>query len=222
MKKGTRTFISLVVLGIVVVASGFAINTSTVQKEQIASSKENKEEQLINIFVTHGHCSTPFRGVVDNLEVSLPQSNYFGSRSEVMKLSFEMAPNLFNSSLERVTERVQTPDLFIGSNNEKIVFRSTNVYTMGEDWYHINCKMSIKGIEKNVKFFATGIKNPKETKTSTLVLEGQLNLLDWGIDYDKIVMGESAIVPTQWMHLNMKIDLAEVNNSTFSSTNYFN
>jgi polyisoprenoid-binding protein YceI len=86
----------------------------------------------------------------------------------------------------------------------------------------INGKMSIKGIEKNVKFFATGIKNPKETKTSTLVLEGQLNLLDWGIDYDKIVMGESAIVPTQWMHLNMKIDLAEVNNSTFSSTNYFN
>ena len=42
---------------------------------------------------------------------------------------------------------------------------------------------------------------------SILVLEGKMNLLDWGIDYDKIVNGKSDSVPTKWMYINMKIDM---------------
>ena len=54
----------------------------------------------------------------------------------------------------------------------------------------------------------SGIRDPKDTMASSLVVEGQMNLLDWGIDYDKIVYGKSDSVPTKWMHINMKIDLS--------------
>ena len=62
-----------------------------------------------------------------------------------------------------------------------------------------------------MKFFASGIRKPEDQVPSVLVLEGQLNLYDWGIDYDQIVNGEpgnSVENPTQWMHLNMKIEMS--------------
>ncbi len=75
---------------------------------------------------------------------------------------------------------------------------------MGLDWYQINGKMGIKGEERDVKFFATGIRNPKDSKPSSIVLSGKINLEDWGIDYDKIVNGKSDQVPTKWMYFNMR------------------
>ena len=79
---------------------------------------------------------------------------------------------------------------------------------MGVDWYQVNGKLSIKGVENDVKLFVTGIRDPKETMPSSLVLEGQLDLLDWDIDYDKIVNGKSDPHPTKWMYLNMKIEMS--------------
>ncbi len=82
------------------------------------------------------------------------------------------------------------------------------MYTVGLDWYQVNGQLSIRGVVKEMKIFATGIRDPKEAKPSFLVLEGQLNLFDWGIDYDKIVNGKSDPVPTTWMYLNMKINMS--------------
>ena len=79
---------------------------------------------------------------------------------------------------------------------------------MGIDWYQINGKLSIKGEERTVRFFATGIRNPKESVANLMILEGQVNLLDWGIDYDKVVNGRSNSVPTKWLHLNMKFKIS--------------
>ena len=78
---------------------------------------------------------------------------------------------------------------------------------MGVDWYQINGKLSIKGVEQDVKLFATGIRDPKASKASSIVLEGQFNLLDWGIDFDKIVNGKSDPLPTKWMYLNMRFGI---------------
>ena len=108
---------------------------------------------------------------------------------------------------DELTKRIKTPGLFINKENENLTFRSTNVYTMGIDWYQVNGMMGIKGEEKEVKFFVSGIRDPKESIASTLVLEGKMNLMDWGIDYDKIVNGKSDDVSTKWMHINMIINL---------------
>jgi hypothetical protein len=54
----------------------------------------------------------------------------------------------------------------------------------------------------------TGIRDPKDAMPTSLVLEGQLDLFDWGIDYDKIVNGKSGSVPTKWMYINMKIEMS--------------
>ena len=209
MKNIKNIVLSLVVFAIIIVASGFTISTSDSQKNEDIKVVKNNKKQTINLFVTHGHCSTPFTGIVDNLKVSAPIRNDLGNTLEDMKISFEINPNSFNVCAgEDLTARIKTPGLFIGENDEKITFRTTEVYTMGLDWYQLNGKMSIKGIEKGVKLLVTGIRDPKETRTSTLVLEGQINLFDWGIDYDKIVNGNSDTIPTKWMYFNMKIEMS--------------
>jgi hypothetical protein len=215
MKNIKIVVLSLAVLGSIIVATGFTGNTSAYQEASTCQETAsvpvhaNKQSQPINMFVTHGHCSLPFGGIVNNLEVNTRVPADLGNPLENMEISFEMDPNSFNSDKgDHLTAKIKTPGLFIGENDEKITFRSTDVYTMGADWYQVNGKMSIKGVERDVKFFVTGIKGPKDVMPTALVLEGQLDLLDWGIDYQKIVNGTSDVVPTKWMHLNMKIEMS--------------
>ncbi len=208
MKKIKYIVLPLFILAIIIVASGYTNNTPDSQKSETVHEIENKHNQTINMFVTHGHCSTPFSGAVQNLKVNVPVREDLGNPLENMEISFEIDPTTFRvCSGDEATARIKTPGLFIGEHNEKITFKSTVVYTMGLDWYQVNGKLSIKGIEKEVKLFITGIRDSKEAMASSLVLEGQMNLLDWGIDYDKIVNGRSDAVPTKWMYLNMKIEM---------------
>jgi YceI-like domain len=208
MKKIQKIVLPLAVLIMIIMVSGYTNSTSNFQKKENAHSLENKQNQTINLFVTHGHCSTPFGGLVEDLKVDVPLREDQGNPLEAMKISFVIDPNTFKVCAgEELTARIKTPGLFMSEKDEKITFKSTNVYTMGVDWYQVNGKMSIKGIEKDVQFLVTGIRDPKEPMANAMVLEGQMNLLDWGIDYDKIVNGASDPVPTKWMYLNMKIDL---------------
>ena len=208
MKKIKNIVLPLIILAIIIVASGYTKNESNPSKKENLQTVDNKENQTINLFVTHGHCSTPFMGVVNDLKLDLASRSDLGNPLENMNISFEVDPNTFNvCRAEELTATIKKPGLFIGEHNEKITFRSTNVYTMGLDWYQVNGKMSIKGIEKDVKFFVTGIRDSKDTMASSLVLSGQVNLFDWGIDYDKIVSGKSDSVPTKILYINMKFDV---------------
>ncbi|ARV16750.1 YceI family protein [Polaribacter sp. SA4-12] len=208
MKNIKYIVLSLIVLVIIIIASGFVKKSSDLNEDVVQSTDNNKRRQTINMFVTHGHCSTPFSGVVDDLKIAIPYRPDLGNPLENMIISFDIDPNTFAvcSGDDDLTERVKTPGLFIGKLNEKITFRSTDIYIMGIDWYQINGKMSIKGVESDVKLFATGVRNPNETTTSSLIIEGQMNLFDWGIDYDLIVNGKSEKITTKWMHLNLKIN----------------
>ena len=199
---------SLIVLTVMIVASGYVKNTTDLEKNKTVLMLSNNQNQRINLFVTHGHCSTPFSGAVDNIKIDVTQRFDKGNPLENMKISFDINPNSFNvcSLDDNLTAKIKTPGLFIGKENEKITFRSTQVYTMGLDWYQVNGTMSIKGVEKEVKLFATGIRDSKNSLTHSLVIQGQMNLFDWGIDYDLIVNGKSEKIATKWMHINMKVD----------------
>ena len=208
MKKIKNIVLPLLVVAIIIVASGYTKSESNSSKKENLQTVENKQNQTINLFVTHGHCSTPFMGVVNDLKLDVVSRSDQGNPLENMKISFEVDPNTFNvCRAEELTATIRKPGIFVGKHNEKITFRSTNVYTMGLDWYQVNGKMSIKGIEKDVKFFVTGIRDSKEAMASSLVLSGQVNLFDWGIDYDKIVSGKSSTVPTKLLYINMTFDV---------------
>lgn len=170
---------------------------------------QTKPNQLVNMFVTHGHCATPFAGKIDNIKVDFgPLREDQGNPVENMDMSFIIDPNTFNvCSGDELTNKIKTPGLFIGENDEKITFQSTEVFTMGLDWYQVNGKFSIKGVEKEVKLFVTGLRNPKSSKPERMIIQGQFDLFDWGIDYDKIVNGKSDPAPTKWFYLNMNIEL---------------
>ena len=209
MKKIKIIVLSLAALFAIAVIGAFTKSTSSLPESKAVSVQENGPDQIINLFVTHGHCSTPFGGIVDNLKIIAPTREDQGNPLENMKISFQIDPESFNvCASDDLTARIKTAGLFVSKNNERITFRSTNVYTMGVDWYQVNGIMSIKGVENDVKFFVSGIRESKDSMPSSLVLEGQLNLLDWGIDYDKIINGKSDPVPTKWMHMNMKIKMS--------------
>ena len=205
-----KNILFIAILVVIIIASGYTKKNSTVRENKVTLELRKKQNQIINLFVTHGHCSTPFAGSVNNLKVNAPIREDLGNPLENMTISFDVNPNSFNvCGGDDLTARIKTPGLFISKNNDNITFRSTNVYTMGIDWYQVNGKLSIKGIEREVKLFVTGIRNPNNTTTNSLVIEGQMNLFDWGIDYDKIVNGKSNNISTKWMHINMKIDTIE-------------
>ncbi len=189
-------------------------DTSSNSEKSTQPTSEEQPSQSINLFVTHGGCSLPFSGKVNDLHIETEARNDQGNPLESMQIHFEIGVNSFATCLgDEYTAEVQTPGLFKNDQHEKLIFESTNVYTMGVDWYQINGKLSIKGVEKQVKFFATGIRNPKESISTDLILEGQVDLSDWGIDYEKIVHGKSMEHATKWMHLNMKINLDRYLNS---------
>lgn len=208
IKKGLLLGVLLLT---VIFISGYATKTSVPTIKEKTEVEKTKKNQTINMFVTHGHCSTPFGGIVDDLKVDIPVRMDAGNPLEYMRISFEVDPNSFKvcrGDAADLTARIKTKGVFINDANENITFRTKDVYVMGVDWYQINGVMSIKGVEKEVKFFATGIRNSYESMSSELVLQGQVNLLDWGIDYDKLVNGQSLEVPTKWLYLNMKIELS--------------
>ncbi len=209
MKKIKIIVVSTVVLASVVLASAFTNKTSSCSKKVVVPIQPKQPVQTVNMFVTHGHCSTPFTGIVDRITVDLgPLEEQAGNPIENMTMSFQIDPNSFNScKSDDLTARVKTPGLFMGGDDKKIIFNSTNVFTMGVDWYQVNGMLSIKGVEKEVKFFVTGIRDADATMTSAMVLEGKVDLQNWGIDYDKIVNGKSDIHPTKWLHLNMRFGL---------------
>ena len=219
MNKIKYVALSIGALAIIVLTSAYTKSTPTLQKTKDSSVTEsnpeekNGELQTVNLFVTHGHCSTPFSGKVNDLKINLQVRTDGGNPIEGMEISFNIDPNTFNvCSGEEATKRIKKPGLFVSKDDDQMKFRSTNIYTMGIDWYQVNGKLSIKGVEKSVKFFMSGIRDPKESMASMLIVEGQMNLLNWGIDYDKIVNGNSDPVPTKWMHLNMKIKMDGVLN----------
>ncbi|MDO6674314.1 YceI family protein [Tenacibaculum sp. 1_MG-2023] len=160
----------------IVLVSGFAKSTSTVTpkeiKKEVAEVVENK---TINMFVTHGHCSTPFGGIVNDLKVDIPVRMDAGNPLENMRISFEVDPNSFRvcrGDEADLTARIKTKGVFINGKNDNITFRTTNVFVMGVDWYQINGMMSIKGVEREVKFFAIGIREFNNAMASSLVLQG--------------------------------------------------
>lgn len=208
MKNIKKIILPFVVLLTIVVASGFTNGTSPWKEVAENPELETKHNQTVNLFVSHGHCSLPFGGIVNDLKITTSQRDDQGNPLEGMKISFAIDPSSFNSCVgEEYTAQVKTPGLFFSERHQKITFQSTHVYTKGVDWYQVNGTMSIKGVEREVTFFATGIRNPKDIMPSSLVLEGQMNLFDFEIDYEKIVNNNSREITTKWMHINMKIDM---------------
>jgi len=208
MKKIRNSILPLIVLAIIIVASGSTKGSDPLGVDCKTRVIENKQHQSVNMFVTHGHCSTPFSGVVDELEISYPVREDLGNPLEELKISFEIDPNTFmRCNGGKIVDKFKSPDLFASDEQDKISFRSTDIYTMGMDWYQLDGIMTIKGVEREVKFFATGIRDPKKSMTDILVLQTKLNLPEWGIDYDQKGNGDLSTIANKWMYMNMKIEL---------------
>lgn len=206
--KTIKTIFSPFALTVVFcLASVFTFLSTSCKQEEQPIVEKKASTQKINMFVTHGHCSVPFTGDVDNLNFEFLPRTDFGNPLEGMKLSFDINPRtLTTCSDSSMSEKLRQPGLFYTWEDENMSFKTTSIHTMGLDWYQINGTFRLNGVERNVKFFATGIRNPNDTWPTQLVLEGQLNLMDWGINFDQFISGET-INPSKWFHLNMKLDL---------------
>jgi len=210
MKNIKAITLTILIVATLTLITGFTYCSTPNDSIDTPLEVRKVEPQTMNMFVSHGHCVTPFTGKVNNLTIDLSPQKGLGNPLENMKLFFDIDPNTFFVCAEDdLTKRIKTPGLFIDKNNDKIIFKTTQLYTVGIDWYQLNGTLSIKGIEHEVQFYISGIRNGKENWPSALVLEGQINLNDWGIDYDKIVNNESKDETNKWMHFNMKIPMKQ-------------
>jgi len=208
MKKLTHLLIPLTALLTLSLVFGFT-GLSTSCKPTKPINKNKHHPQHINLAVSHGHCSSKFSGLVENLNLELIPRTDLDNPLEDLKISFDIIPNTLNASNDSsLSEKLKSPGLFLKEEGDRITFETTNTYTMGIDWYQINGVLTIKGIKHNVIWFATGIRGENEISPTELVLQGQLNLLDWGINFDKFLFG-TIDSPTNWLHLNMVIDLSK-------------
>jgi polyisoprenoid-binding protein YceI len=153
------------------------------------------------------HCSSKFSGQVENFNLELFHRTDIGNPLGDMKISFDINPNTLNACNDSsLSEKLKSPGFFMNEEEDKITFKTIQVNTLGIDWYQVNGKLSIKSVEHNVVLYATGIRGEDEIYPTELVLQGQVYLLDWGIDFDLFLFG-TAQSPTSWLHLNMVIDL---------------
>ena len=206
MIKGvTLSLLTLIITG---TSSSFQKSHSIYGSDNIIFLQKGAENQMVNLFVSHGHCITPFAGKVTGLEILARPTKDDGNPLEEMKMFFEIDPKTFTVYAgEEFTSTIKTPGLFIGENDERLTFRSTTIYTLGVDWYHVKGTFSIRGIEREVSLYVSGIRNSNGKSPEFLVIEGRFNLMDWGIDYDKIVNNHFSANPDRWMHLNMKVKM---------------
>ncbi len=205
MKKMKITFISSTIIALTLLLSAFTYSPTIETTPNWIASGDS-----VNLLVSHGHCSTPFSGKLNRLDVSLPVVNNHSNPLENLKLAFSIDPTSFTScSSDEITKRITTPGLFMSGFNDDITFTSTRMFTRGIDWYEIIGDLTIKGVTQEVSFFATGIRNPQDQMASILTLEAQMDLHDFGIDYDRQTTGSSNEVPTRWMYMNFKIEFSE-------------
>lgn len=210
MKNIKNVALGLSLVTFLIVASAFSKGKKPITECSAPSLVEEPQNQMANMFVTHGHCSLPFAGKVENFDITIPVRDDLGNPLEDMQISFDVDAHSLTvcSRAEDLTSSIRRHGLFLDNNHDKISFKSTNVYTMGLDWYQVNGTLTIKGVDSDVKFFVSGIRDSEDAMATSLVIEGQFNLFDWGIDYDKIVSGDSHQISTKMMHLNMKVDLS--------------
>ncbi|MCH2232136.1 MAG: YceI family protein [Crocinitomicaceae bacterium] len=211
MKKFKTVVLTLIGISTMAISCSFdeTANKADISTEFIDERNPNaSKNQRINMFITHGHCSTPFAGNVTNFYLEKMEPENQGNPLEHMKVSFTIDPTTFRECRRDIeNSSILTQGLFINGKEEYIKFKSTDVYTMGVDWYQINGVMSIKGLEKKVKLFATGVRESNQSMATQLIFNGELDLFDWGIDYDKIVSGKSSDSPSRWLYLNMTVEL---------------
>ena len=64
------------------------------QESEVVVLHSQNGDQAINLFVTHGHCSTPFGGMVNRLQVTTRVRDDLGNPLEAMEILFEIDPNV--------------------------------------------------------------------------------------------------------------------------------
>ncbi len=211
MKKFKMIAFSLIGISMIIMSCSF--DDSKIEDQKTSEIVDDRdcdavENQRIHMFITHGHCSTPFTGEVTNLFIDKTVRSDQGNPLENMKVSFTVDPTTFTECRRDIENSpILTQGLFINGKEEYMKFTTKETFTMGLDWYQINGIMSIKGVEHEAKLFATGVREVNETEASKLIIYGELDLFDWNIDYEKIVNGKSSDHPTRWMNLNMTVDL---------------
>ncbi|WP_024953480.1 YceI family protein [Sulfurospirillum arcachonense] len=96
---------------------------------------------------------------------------------------------------EKRDKHLKSPDFFDAKKFPKMTFVSTKV-----DGNHLWGDLTIKGITKNIKLEIDDVGTiigPKSNKRIGFVLEGKINRLDYGLNWNKLLETGGAIVSNE-------------------------
>ncbi len=132
--------------------------------------------------------------------------------------SFENAQLTFSAEVSSIntnnTDRdnhLKSADFFDAENNPSLTFKSTGFTKIDEDHYELDGNLTIKGIEKAVKFpveFSGIMTDPwGNTKVGLNVL-GKINRKDWGLNWNSALETGGVLVGEE-VKMNIELQLAK-------------
>ncbi|MFT7590601.1 MAG: polyisoprenoid-binding protein YceI [bacterium] len=131
---------------------------------------------------------------------------YFNEdNQEDFKVRFSVKTTSLNvyGDNDDLTLGLRTKKMFDASGHNTIAFRTEDIFVLGEDWFQVRGKMKIKGIEKTVRLQASPVTS--SGNGHTWILEGKINLDDFGIHSDLPEHAPDSEMGGHMMFLNMKV-----------------
>jgi polyisoprenoid-binding protein YceI len=151
------------------------------QKETGSCNKIQSEKKYVSFAISHGHCNLGFTGVLANSSV-----NYENNDLSKLKVNFAVNTKTLcvggDDINQELTASIQSAEMFDGSGSQLISFKTEDVFVLGENWYQLRGKMTIKGIEKTVRLRATPHLNG--SSLVNLVIDGTIDLNEFEIESD--------------------------------------
>lgn len=198
--RGIITVLAIVVVSLSVI--GFTYHHDDKGATCLAPVENTNDGTNLNLAISHGHCNMTLYGAIEELDLNIQKDDLFQT-----SVDFKVNTNtlLVNNDADGgMTESIQKEEIFDGNGEQYIEFTTKDVFQLGENWLQLRGEMSVKGVSTDVKLRATPIY--EQGNITKLVIEGQVNLYDFGIEYAE-AMSETILNTERTMFINLVCEI---------------
>ena len=152
------------------VAESLGVQFAVEQPRQVIMEKK------ANFAISHGHCNLAFTGVIEGMGV-----RYNADQPQDLSVDFTINTESLkaNGDSEELTKSIIAEEMFDGTGSNYINFKTEDIFRLGDNWYQLRGKMTIKDTEQVVRLRATPVRD--NDRVREWVIEGMVDLDRFGI-----------------------------------------
>ncbi|MBK0370323.1 YceI family protein [Flavobacterium agrisoli] len=130
---------------------------------------------------------------------------------ENAQIDFKAAVNSIDTNNNDRDNHLKSADFFDVENHSHLTFQSTGFKKIEENEYELSGKLTIKGVEKDVKFpveFSGLMTDPWGNTKVGLNILGKINRKDWGLNWNSALETGGVLVGDE-IKMNIELQLAK-------------